>query len=145
MSFQRIFLIFLIVVPVFEIYLLLKIGSVIGVIPTIFSVVATAVIGSWMLRQQGFSTLQRLQQNLAQGSLPARELIEGPILLVGGALLLTPGFVTDAIGFCCLIPSTRDKVVGYALKHLVVPNASSGQSPHNTTSKTIDGDYIRHD
>ena len=145
MTIQKIFLLFLLVVPVLEIYMLLQIGSVIGVIPTIFSVVATAVIGSLLLRQQGFSTLQRLQQNMAQGVMPAKELIEGPILLVGGALLLTPGFVTDAIGFLCLIPVTRQRIVSYVLEHLVIPNASHGQSCETSHPDVIEGDYKRHD
>ncbi|HFD11082.1 MAG TPA: FxsA family protein [Crenotrichaceae bacterium] len=144
MTIQRIFLLFLLVVPILEIYMLLQIGAIIGVIPTIFSVVATAVIGSWLLRQQGFSTLQRLQQSMAQGTLPAKELIEGPILLVGGALLLTPGFVTDAIGFFCLIPSTRKQIVSYVLKHLVIPNTSP-QQPEVHNPDVIEGDYTRRD
>jgi len=145
MTIQKIFLLFLLVVPVVEIYMLLQIGAIIGVIPTIFSVVATAVIGSWLLRQQGFSTLQRLQQNMAQGIMPAKELIEGPILLVGGALLLTPGFVTDAIGFLCLIPATRQHIVSYVLKHLVIANASQGQPTENSRPDVIEGNYTRHD
>ena len=145
MTFPRLFLLFLLVVPVLEIYMLLQIGATIGVIPTIFSVVATAVIGSWLLRQQGFSTLQRLQQSMAQGTLPAKELIEGPILVVGGALLLTPGFVTDAIGFLCLIPTSRQKIVNYVLKHLVIPNSSATQSPAADVQNTIEGEFTRHD
>jgi UPF0716 protein FxsA len=144
MTFQKIFLLFLLVVPVLEIYMLLQIGAVIGVIPTIFSVVATAIIGSWLLRQQGFATLQRLQQNMAKGTLPAKEMMEGPILLVGGALLLTPGFVTDAIGFLCLIPTTRQAIVNYALKNIVVPNAAPNQ-PHATdTPDALEGEFTRH-
>ncbi len=145
MTIPRLFLLFLLVVPVLEIYMLLQIGAAIGVVPTIFSVVATAVIGSWLLRQQGFSTLQRLQQSMAQGTLPAKELIEGPILMVGGALLLTPGFVTDAIGFLCLIPASRQKIVNYVLKHLVIPNSSATQPPTADTQNTIEGEFTRHD
>ncbi len=145
MTIQRLFLLFLLVVPILEIYMLLQIGAIIGVIPTIFSVVATAVIGSWLLRQQGFSTIQRLQQNMAQGTLPAKELVEGPILLVGGALLLTPGFVTDAIGFCCLIPVTRDKIVEYVLKNLVTQHTSSRQTPETNDPEALEGEYTRRD
>jgi UPF0716 protein FxsA len=145
MSIQKIFLLFLLVVPVLEIYMLLHIGAVIGVIPTIFSVVATAVIGSWLLRQQGFATLQRLQQSIAKGSLPAKEMMEGPILLVGGALLLTPGFVTDTIGFLCLIPTTRTAIVNYALKNMVIPNTMPNQPSVTNTPDSIEGEYTRHE
>ncbi|MCK5189203.1 MAG: FxsA family protein, partial [Methylococcales bacterium] len=86
---QIIFLFFL-VVPFVEIYLLLQIGGLVGVMPTVLLVVFTAVLGAWLLRRQGFATFQRFQASLAQGEIPAYEMIEGPILLVGGALLLTP-------------------------------------------------------
>ncbi|MGR8941848.1 MAG: FxsA family protein [Gammaproteobacteria bacterium] len=117
--FQILFLFFLII-PFAEIYLLLTIGGLIGAFPTIALVVFTAVLGAWLLRQQGFETFRRFQQNLAQGTLPTYEIIEGPILLVGGALLLTPGFITDLLGFVCLIPPLRRKVAQYIIeKHLI--------------------------
>jgi UPF0716 protein FxsA len=95
------------IIPIIEIYLLIKIGSVIGAPSTIFAVVFTAVLGAWLLRIQGFSTLRRVQQTAAQGGIPAIEMLEGAMLLVSGALLLTPGFFTDAIGFLCLVPPLR--------------------------------------
>ena len=95
------------IIPIVEIYLLIEIGSVIGTPATIFAVVFTAVLGAWLLRIQGFSTLRRVQQTAAQGGIPAIEILEGAMLLVSGALLLTPGFFTDAIGFLALIPPLR--------------------------------------
>ena len=95
------------IVPIIEIYLLIEIGSVIGTAATIFAVVFTAVLGAWLLRIQGFSTLRRVQQTAAQGGIPAIEMLEGAMLLVAGALLLTPGFFTDAIGFLALVPPLR--------------------------------------
>jgi len=95
------------IIPIIEIYLLIEIGSVIGAFATVFSVVFTAVLGAWLLRIQGFSTLRRVQQTAAQGGIPAIEILEGAMLLVAGALLLTPGFFTDAIGFVCLVPPLR--------------------------------------
>lgn len=118
-SFPSIFLLVLII-PFVEIYLLLQVGGIIGALPTIFLVVFTAGLGAWLLRQQGFATFQRLQANLAQGKIPAQEMIEGPIILVGGALLLTPGFITDTMGFICLIPQFRKKIAQYIINnHLV--------------------------
>jgi len=76
-------------------------------VPTLIIVIGTAALGTWLLRQQGLSTLARARSRLDSGELPATQLIEGAILLVGGALLLTPGFMTDAVGFACLVPPSR--------------------------------------
>jgi len=102
-----IFAVIFLVIPVIEIYFLIKVSEIIEVFPTIILVLLTAVIGAGLLRQQGISTLSRLQNNLGQGKLPAQEIIEGVLLAVGGALLMTPGFVTDTIGFLCLFPFSR--------------------------------------
>jgi len=139
---QIIFLFFLIV-PFVEIYLLLQIGGIIGVFPTIFMVVFTAVLGAWLLRKQGLATWQRFQDSLNQGTIPAYEMIEGPILLVGGALLLTPGFFTDALGFACLIPPLRRKIAQYIIEHHLI-NAQVNadlQQPHAATHDVIEGEY----
>lgn len=109
-SFRFLFLLF-ILVPFVEIYLLIEIGSEIGAVSTIALVVLTAVIGAWLVRRQGLEALTRVQRNLDQGVLPAMELLEGLFLLVAGALLLTPGFFTDAIGFACLTPPLRRMMI----------------------------------
>ena len=87
-----------IAVPILEIYLLIQVGEAIGAGWTILLVVLTAVIGVWLLRIQGLSTLTRAQQRLQENQLPAREILEGMALVVAGALLLTPGFFTDTVG-----------------------------------------------
>ncbi|MCK4842171.1 MAG: FxsA family protein [Methylococcales bacterium] len=139
---QIVFLFFLIV-PFVEIYLLLKIGGIVGVFPTILLVVFTAVLGAWLLRQQGFATWQRFQTSLAQGEIPAYEMIEGPLLLVGGALLLTPGFFTDALGFACLIPQARQKLAKYVIEKYLI-NMQSGspfQQEKPKQDNIIEGEY----
>src|SRR5690606_19661020 len=100
------FLLF-VLTPIVEMWVLIKVGGVIGALPTIGLVLLTAVIGLALLRMQGFATLLRARQKMEEGQLPAKELVEGIFLAVGGALLLTPGFVTDALGFACLLPGTR--------------------------------------
>jgi len=100
-----------IVVPVLELYLIIKVGSQIGAMWTVFIVIMTAVIGVQLLRVQGFSTLMRAQQSMGQGVMPAMEMMEGIVLAVGGALLITPGFITDTLGFLCLIPQTRRAMI----------------------------------
>lgn len=119
-----VFLFLFIVMPIVEMTVLIKVGGMIGALNTIGLVLLTAVIGAALLRQQGLSTLLRANQRLNSGELPAREVAEGLILAVGGALLLTPGFVTDGIGFLCLMPGSRQWLAGQALKRMVVAGQS---------------------
>ena len=107
---KLLFLIFL-VVPLTEIYLLIKVGSMIGALLTVFLVVFTAMLGAFLVRAQGFSTLARVQIQVAKGQVPAIEMVEGMFLFIAGALLLTPGFFTDAIGFVFLTPPLRRMII----------------------------------
>ncbi|HSN23835.1 MAG TPA: FxsA family protein, partial [Methylomicrobium sp.] len=107
-------------------------------------VVFTAVLGAWLLRQQGFQTFRRFQENLAQGKLPTYEIIEGPILLIGGALLLTPGFITDLLGFICLFPPLRKKLAQYIIeKHLIqaIQSGSPFQPRNAAGSDVLEGEF----
>ncbi|MBL4780969.1 MAG: FxsA family protein [Porticoccaceae bacterium] len=108
---MRILLLVFIIVPIVEMWLLIQVGGFIGAVPTIAAVLLTAVIGLGMLRRQGLSTLLRVNQRMASGELPAQEMLEGIVLAVSGALLLTPGFFTDAIGFAGLTPLLRQHLV----------------------------------
>ncbi len=142
---QIVFLLFL-TVPFVEIYLLLQIGGIVGIFPTVFLVVFTAVLGAWLLRQQGFATLRRFQENIAKGEIPAYEMIEGPILLIGGILLLTPGFFTDAIGFACLLPMTRKAMAKYVLEnHLLQAQQGSPFQQPQAEQDVIEGEYKKED
>jgi UPF0716 protein FxsA len=94
-------------VPLIEIYLLIEVGGWIGTWPTVGLVVLTAVIGTALLRQQGLAILARAQAEMNHKRLPVRELFDGVCLVFGGVLLLTPGFLTDALGFALLIPPLR--------------------------------------
>ncbi|MBO6849520.1 MAG: FxsA family protein [Marinobacter sp.] len=120
-----VFLFLFIIMPIAEMVVLIKVGGVIGVLNTVGLVLLTAVVGAWLLRQQGLATLLRANQRLNSGELPAKEVAEGLILAVGGALLLTPGFITDTIGFLCLLPGTRHWFVAQAMKRLVMSGQSS--------------------
>ena len=100
------FLLF-VLVPVIEIALFIRIGGAIGLFPTLAVVIATAALGTWMLRREGLATLAAARARLDAGELPASQLLEGMLLIVGGAMLLTPGFMTDVAGFLCLLPPTR--------------------------------------
>ncbi len=139
---MRVLFLFFLIVPIIEIYLLLQVGGIIGVFPTVLLVVFTAALGAWLLRRQGFETWQRLQNNLAQGTIPAYEMIEGPILLVGGALLLTPGFFTDLLGFTCLLPALRRKIAQYIIeKHLLNTAPGSVFRTERSNHDVIEGVY----
>ncbi|MGH8559473.1 MAG: FxsA family protein [Methylococcales bacterium] len=143
----RILLLFFLTVPIIEIYLLLKIGGIIGVLPTVILVASTAMLGATLLRSQGLSTLKRLQDTLSRREIPSREIVEGPLLLLGGALLLTPGFFTDVMGLYLLIPYTRKRFVKYLFdRHFIVSGlqagANSGQS-NPDHGVTIEGDFKR--
>ena len=94
-------------IPIVEMWIIIEVGGWIGALPTIGLVVLTATIGLSLLKQQGLSTLMRARRKMDEGAIPASELVSGVMIAVGGALLLTPGFVTDALGFALLIPQTR--------------------------------------
>ncbi len=123
---MSVFLFLFIVMPIAEMAVLIKVGGLIGVLNTVGLVLLTAVIGAWLLRQQGLATLLKANQRLNSGELPAKEVAEGLILAVGGALLLTPGFITDTVGFLCLLPGTRHWLASQALKRMVVSGQSRG-------------------
>jgi len=95
-------------VPILEIYILIEAGQIIGVGATIGLIILTGVAGAWLARSQGVELLRRIQKDTAQGQMPAVTLIDGALVLVGGLLLLTPGFFTDALGFSFLVPVTRE-------------------------------------
>jgi len=102
------------IVPVVELYVLFKIGSLIGIVPTIALILFTGVAGAYLARTQGFDVLRRIQAELSRGNLPAGELIDGAMILAGGVLLLTPGFCTDLSGFLLLVPFTRSYLKRFA-------------------------------
>ncbi len=111
-------LILLILMPVLEIYVLIESGRLIGVGATVLLVVLTGIAGSWLMRHQGLELLGRVQQDLSTGQLPAGTLLDGALVLVGGVLLLTPGFCTDLIGFSMLVPGTRRLWTGWVQRWL---------------------------
>jgi UPF0716 protein FxsA len=125
------------IVPVVEIYLLIEIGSRIGAPSTIILIVLTAVLGAFLLRIQGIATLARVHQSLEQGKLPATELLEGLMLLLAGALLLTPGFFTDSVGFICLIPDIRTRIAQSLLQSFFQAHVQK----HKSSSVTLEGEF----
>lgn len=115
MGFGRVFL-FIFAFALLEVVVLATVANMIGWPVTIALVVATALIGSALFRHQGFDTWARLNRRMQAGEVPGRELVEGMMLLLGGALLITPGFITDATGFALLIPYTRRALADWMIK-----------------------------
>ena len=136
------FLIFLLV-PVLEIYLLIEIGSLIGAVWTVTAVVGTAALGAVLVRRQGLAALARFRSATQAGELPAVTIIEGLALLVAGALLLTPGFFTDLVGFLLLTPPLRQFLVRRWLAGRVVTPV--GGTPSGRAPGVLDGESRRID
>ena len=107
-----------IVLPILEMYVLIKVGGNLGALNTVLLVLLTALIGVALLRVQGFRTLMNAKNKLGMAQLPAEEMITGIFLAIGGALLLTPGFITDIFGFLCLVPLTRRILLKVFLNNL---------------------------
>lgn len=104
--FFRLFLLFTII-PVVELAILIRLGTVIGVFPTIAIVVLTGMAGAYLARTQGFSVLSKIRARMAEGAFPAEELLDGLLVLAAGIVLITPGILTDITGFLLLVPRTR--------------------------------------
>ena len=136
-------LLLFITVPLVEIYLLIELGGLVGAVPTIMLVVLTAMVGAKLVRAQGLITIARVRHSLDQGEIPAMTLLEGVTLLVAGALLLTPGFITDVLGFLALVPDLRQKAIRWLLQRAVV--ASDSKQTGQRGPRTIDGEYRRED
>lgn len=134
MNIFRSFFIAIVVVSFLELYVLIAVGSVLGAMPTILLIIASAALGSYLLKQQGLATWQRFQTTMARNEVPAYELVEGFLILLGGALLLTPGFITDAVGLICLLPSLRQKIIAYLMQHYFV-------APQSQNDNVLEGEF----
>ncbi len=134
-------------VPLLEIAVFIEVGEAIGLWPTLATVILTAIIGTWCLRAQGLATLARARTQIDRGALPTKELFDGACLLIAGALLLTPGFVTDGVGFVLFLPAARDVLRGLLARHfegrMETHVHAGGREAHGRgrPGATIDGDF----
>lgn len=133
-------------------YLLIEVAGYINTLPTIALVMLTAVIGVYLLKLQGVATLTRGMQRLESGEMPAREMAEGILLAVAGALLITPGFITDTVGFLFLLPNTRKIFAQMLLNRVEIRTAGAAHYPHPPSREgrvdpptIIEGDFERKD
>jgi UPF0716 protein FxsA len=97
----------LVVVPIAELWLLIQVGQQIGVLPTVALLILDSLLGAWLLRREGRRTWQAFRAASEAGRVPAKEVADGALVIFGGALLLTPGFLSDALGLLCILPPTR--------------------------------------
>ena len=139
------FLILFVIIPLAEVYAFINVGEEIGVFKTLLLCILTAIIGGTLVRMQGLSTLLKARRNFMSGTLPLNELFDGLCLVVAGALLLTPGFVTDTMGLLLLVPAVRRFLRPFAAKY---GNFSAGgfsgspyQERRNADGDIIEGDY----
>ncbi len=130
-----------IAIPVAELYLFLTIGKEIGLWPTLAIIVATAFLGAWLTRMQGARAMARFQKATEEGRMPHEEVLDGVMILIAGLVLLTPGFLTDAVGFALLIPPVRTflrKRLAKALKarvQIFTPGGGTGGGPQRQAKR----------
>ena len=133
------FLLLFVGVPLIELYLLIQVGSEIGALSTIALSVFTAILGSLLVRVQGFSVLMRVRTLLDHGETPALEVLDGALLLIAGLMLLLPGFLTDGLGFLLLIPPVRQWLIRRFVRLVPVqPQGPAGPEP-----RVIEGECRR--
>ena len=140
-----------VVVTLAEIYVLVSVGQAIGGLSTVLLVVISAFIGSSLLRQQGWSTMAKAQQSMSEGRTPAMEMMEGVVILVSGILLLTPGFLTDALGLLGLMPWSRSYFINHFLeknaervfkqRNSVFINRTNSSAKKSNKDDTIEGEF----
>jgi UPF0716 protein FxsA len=123
----------LIVVPLAELYVIVQIGGLIGVWPTVALLLTSSILGGFLMRHQGRATWRRFRRTMEAGRLPAKEVVDGALVIVGGALLLAPGFITDVFGLLCLLPITRAPIRAIVTKpvtsNVYVRAARVGSAP----------------
>lgn len=131
-------------IPVIEIGLFIQVGDAIGLWPTLLIVILTAIIGTWMIRAQGAHAINQLRGSLTEMRDPTEQLAHGAMILISGALLLTPGFFTDAVGFALLVPAFRSGVFAYLRSRVKMQNFSvgTGQTAQpRSNDSVIDGEF----
>lgn len=131
-------------VPLIEIALFIQVGGLIGLWPTLAIVVITAVVGTWLMKQQGLRAMNDLRRSMNELQDPSEPLANGAMILFSGALLLTPGFFTDTVGFLLLIPQVRHALFNYLRKRIHVQRFEMGGTVRPRRPQgpgVIDGDY----
>ena len=139
-------LLLLISIPLAEIIVFIELGSTIGLWPTVGTIIFTAILGTIILRKQGLETLKKVQSKILQNHLPISEVFDGLCLLIAGIFLLTPGFITDSLGFLLLFPPFRIFLKRFLTQYWIekgtFKNYTTTSHSKNDNDNTIEGEYI---
>jgi UPF0716 protein FxsA len=135
------FLILIVVFPLLEIYVLIKVAGLIGAIPTIALLVFSAVLGTLLLRWQGLVTLRRVRAALSRGESPAGDLLDGLMVLISGVLLLIPGLISDIAGLLCLLPPLRRSLARRVFKPRPPASDDSASTNPRPGPRVIEGEF----
>jgi UPF0716 protein FxsA len=136
-----------VVLPIVEIYVIIQVGRVIGAWWTVILLVADAILGAWLVKREGRRAWQALQETIGTGRMPTKQLADGALVLVGGTLMIAPGFVTDVFGFLCVLPFTRPLMrrllTAYLAKRVTVAvTGGNGRRPGPGSGPVIQGDVV---
>jgi UPF0716 protein FxsA len=138
-------LVLFIVVPLVEIYVIIQVGQAIGVLWTVLLLLADSVLGSLLMRSQGRTAWRRFQAAVAERRPPAREAIDGALVIFGGALLLTPGFVTDVFGLAFLLPPTRAVIRGLLVRNFAARMFIAAAGRPRRRDHDVEGTAVDHE
>ena len=111
-------LLLFVLVPIAELYVIVQVGHAIGIFNTLALLVVVSRIGAWLMKREGLGTLRRAQRQVDAGMVPGQELVDGALIILGGALMLAPGFLTDIVGILLLLPPVRAAVRAFARRRL---------------------------
>ena len=139
--FFYLFIIF-IILPIIEISIFIQIGSFLGTFNTVLLIFLTAALGIYFVRQQGLSVFQKITYELQNQQIPMQGMFDGLVILIAGILLITPGFLTDVLGFLCLMPMTRYYLLNIIKNILSKRYRNMHNKQKKDVQKTIDGEYI---
>jgi UPF0716 protein FxsA len=135
-----------IVVPIAELYVLVRVGQQIGVLPTIAILLVDSLVGAWLLKREGRKAWAAFRRALDDKRVPAKEVADGALVLFGGALLLTPGFLSDVLGLLCVLPPTRAALrgvlTGLVARRLGVVGLAAGMASSRRRTRVVEGQVV---
>ncbi|MBL4803757.1 MAG: FxsA family protein [Alphaproteobacteria bacterium] len=142
------FFVIFVIIPLMELFVFAAVGEQIGLFTTLFIALMTAIIGGALVKQQGFQTIMAMRNSMDRGKMPLDEIFDGFCLVAAGALLITPGFITDTVGFALLVPLFRKALRHYIKNHTqwaMSGTYSNHRNPHGYDPTIIEGEYERMD